>query len=87
MHRSKIRGDIGSPCLSPLFAAKKPSVEPFISNVNFGVVIHSITQLMNCVGNFKACNTSRINAYCCGQKVAYCGGFRRAAIKGAAIGN
>ena len=31
--------------------------------------------------------TSRINANCCGQKVAYCGGFGRAAIKGAAIGN
>ena len=30
--------------------------------------------------------TSRINAICCGQKVAYCCGFGRAAIKGAAIG-
>ena len=31
--------------------------------------------------------TSRINAYCCSQKVAYCGGFDGATIKGAAIGN
>ena len=31
--------------------------------------------------------TSRINAICRGEKVAHCGGFGRAAIKGAAIGN
>ena len=31
--------------------------------------------------------TSRINVYCCGHKVAYCGDFGRATIKGAAIDN